>query len=348
MSLLDETVDCVQVSHLSANKLHTYSMVTETLFGLPFRWQGFAFDFDIDVKGGNLTIFASFRLEVRGVNPLQTLSDVSAALGLALANSTTQFESIAHLFGSGFSNASDAFEEITQSDKISLLLDATIDFDVDIDLSLGSIQVNAIINELSTAFIASIADDFEFTIGEYLLRVSPSVELRLQAENDATPFDAVEHPELLSNFSFDGDFVGSISIGVDGTPPVPASITLTAESDDITNAESLEFDLKLDIDLQPIKDALISLLQEIGSLSYPKWLSETAPFLPELRLGCVEKAGVDFLNSTNSSFASVSGFLDAITDSCSSKSLTLSGGYDSDLEQLGMNIVIELGGSRNL
>jgi hypothetical protein len=40
--------------------------------------------------------------------------------------------------------------------------------------------------------------------------------------------------------------------------------------------------------------------------------------------------------------------LDAITDSCSSKSLTLSGGYDSDLEQLGMNIVIELGGSRNL
>lgn len=97
---------------------------------------------------------------------------------------------------------------------------------------------------------------------------------------------------------------------------------------------------------------MVDVLEDIGALSYPKWLSDTAPFLPPLDLTCVSKSGIAYLDENNgtdaSAFSAVSGFFDAIATGCSSDSFTLSGGYDPTAGELSMNVVVVLGGTRNL
>jgi hypothetical protein len=95
---------------------------------------------------------------------------------------------------------------------------------------------------------------------------------------------------------------------------------------------------------------VVALLEEISALSYPEWLTDAAPFLPDIDLTCVATAGIDFLDKAyeDTSTATISAFLNAIRTACSTSSMLLSGGYDSDAGELEVNFVLMLGGSQNV
>jgi hypothetical protein len=94
------------------------------------------------------------------------------------------------------------------------------------------------------------------------------------------------------------------------------------------------------------------ILDDIAAFSYPDWLTDAAPFLPKLDLACVATSGKAFLNTAvqNSTSASVSGFLNAITNGCSSDafSLVISGGYNKRAKELGMNMVLKINAKGNV
>ena len=94
------------------------------------------------------------------------------------------------------------------------------------------------------------------------------------------------------------------------------------------------------------------MLEEIAALSYPKWLTDVAPYLPEIDLGCVATSGMAFLNDAvaNSTTATITGFLHAITIGCSSSKspVVLSGGYDIANQELGIHMTLTNNSSRNM
>jgi hypothetical protein len=130
-------------------------------------------------------------------------------------------------------------------------LNANINVEVRLDLSLEKVQMTSSVKELSSSFVASISDSYDISIQDLSFHVTPRVELHLQTKNTATPFDLLQNPSALNEFSFGGSFVGLVVVGMEG---VPVEISLRALSQDITNTSSLQFDLSLDIDLVPIKD----------------------------------------------------------------------------------------------
>ena len=84
-------------------------------------------------------------------------------------------------------------------------------------------------------------------------------------------------------------------------------------------------------------------------LQYPDFIADIAPFLPRIDLNCVRRSGIQYLDGTDSTHpAAVTDFVDAIAEGCSSDAFTLLGGYNSASEQLEINIVVNLGASRNL
>ena len=215
--------------------------------------QEFVFDLDIDVIDGSLSISAIFELDAKDVSPARLLSDISASLSGLLVNSGTQFQSIASTFDSSFSSATQLLTSIAENDNISLSLSANLNAHVRLELSFDAIEFSTTINELDMAFLAKISDTFDVTIAGFGdLHITPSVQLRLQAENTATPFDLVETPSALGQFQLSGDFDGLLNVAIDD---VPAEISLSAYSSDITNLDSLEFEVTLDIDLVPIEDS---------------------------------------------------------------------------------------------
>ena len=94
------------------------------------------------------------------------------------------------------------------------------------------------------------------------------------------------------------------------------------------------------------------MLDEIAALSYPAWLSKSAPYLPEIDLTCVATSGMSFLNEAiaSSTSATITGFMNAIKDGCSKNpmALVLTGGYDHAREELEINIIVDLNAARNL
>lgn len=141
-------------------------------------------------------------------------------------------------------------------------------------------------------------------------------------------------------------------MGVEG---IPVELYISATSDDITTASSVDFKIGLDIDLFPIRETIIELLEELRGLRYPSFIQQSSPYLPRLDLSCVSKSGIAYLGggdmdatlfsaqktsgqpilSTFSTKCPISGFLTAIADGCSSDGLGLSGGYNSTSEELG-------------
>jgi hypothetical protein len=212
--------------------------------------QEFVFDISVEVEDGSLVIAVSFELHAAGVNPAQTLSDISSSLSGLLQNSGDQFTSITSSFGSALDSAADLFTSIAEDDRITLLLNANLKAEVRLVLNFEAIQFSTTISEMDMAFLARISDTFDISLGDFNVHVTPSVQLRLQAENTALPFDVVENPSALSQFQFSGDFEGIITVGMDG---VPAEISLRAYSPYLTNAESLAFEVRLDINLVPIQ-----------------------------------------------------------------------------------------------
>ena len=212
--------------------------------------QEFTFDINVEVADGALIIKASFEMHAEGVNPAQTLSDVSTSLNELLSDSGNEFQSIASAFGPIFDSSAELFTSIAESDKITLLLNANLKVDVELSLSLDAIELSTSIKELDMAFMASITDTFDIAIGDSNVHVTPTVQLRLQAQNTALPFDVVQNPSALSEYSFSGDFEGTVVVGMDG---VPAEISMRAYSPYLTQIDSLEFEVRLDINLVPIR-----------------------------------------------------------------------------------------------
>ena len=195
---------------------------------------------------GALILTASFEMHAEGVNPAQTLADVSTSLNSLLADSGDEFQSIA----SSFESSAELFASIADSNKITLLLDANLKAGVQLSLSFDAIDFSTSIDQLDMAFVASITDTFDIDVGGSNIQVAPTIQLRLQAQNTALPFDVVQTPSAVSEFSFSGDFEGIVVIGMDG---VPAEISLRAYSPYLTQIDSLEFQVGLDIDLVPIR-----------------------------------------------------------------------------------------------
>ena len=92
------------------------------------------------------------------------------------------------------------------------------------------------------------------------------------------------------------------------------------------------------------------MLDEIAALSYPKWLADVAPYLPDLDFTCVARSGQSYLEASvsNTTVATVSEFLHAITTGCRNDDLVLSGGYNQGTEELEINMVLAASAGSNL
>ena len=167
------------------------------------------FDLSVEVENGSIVVAVTFALNAQDVNPAQTLSDVSSSLSSLLAGSSGAFESITSSFGETFDAAAQLFTEIAEDDRITLLLNAKLDVSAKLALSFESRSFSAVINEASMALLAKLSDTFDISIGNFGdLHITPSVQLRLQVENTATPFDVIDHPSYLKQVFFQGDFEG--------------------------------------------------------------------------------------------------------------------------------------------
>ena len=180
-----------------------------------------------------------------GVNPANTLSDISTSLSGLLADSGDQFVSIASEFGSAFESTEELFTSI--ADRITLSLNANFNVEASLELSVEAISFSTKINELKSDLLAVIVDAFDVTIVE-TLHITASVQLRLQAESTNSPLD----PSTLEELLFSGDFEGVVNVALDY---VPSEISLRAYSPFLTDAETLEFEAALDIDLLPIQES---------------------------------------------------------------------------------------------
>ena len=228
-------------------------------------FKDFDFDLNVDTVDGSLVIDARFILNAEGVNPLQTLSDISSALNGLLADSVEQFESIASSFGTTFESAAELFNGIAEDDRITLLLNAKLDVAARLELSFEAVSFTAKINEANMALLAKITDTFDVAIGSFGdLHITPSIQLRLQAENTATPFSMTENPSALGQVSFSGDLEGIINVGMDN---VPAELSLRVFSPYLTTTDNLEFEVRLDINLVPIQDSECDSLMYIDCIS---------------------------------------------------------------------------------
>jgi hypothetical protein len=132
-------------------------------------------------------------------------------------------------------------------------MDVNLNVKVRLELSFSDISFSTTINDLSMVLLASITDAFDVTIGTFGdMHITPSLQLQLQAENTATPFDMVSNPSALTEISFNGNFQGIVTVNVDN---IPMAISLIAHSTDLPNAAALDFEARLDIDLVPISDS---------------------------------------------------------------------------------------------
>lgn len=95
---------------------------------------------------------------------------------------------------------------------------------------------------------------------------------------------------------------------------------------------------------------VIEILHEIASLSYPYWMADVAPYLPDIDLTCVATSGINYFNNSiaSSTSATVSGFLDAIMVGCSSDAFLLSGGYNNSKQELDINMIVETSANTSL
>ena len=330
------------------------------------------FDITVDVVDGTLLIGATFRVHAKNVNPASTLSDISFALNDLLSDSGSELDSIVSLFGSAFNSSAELFSSITQLDKITLLLDANLNAEAKLVLkyldpnqlistNVDAIQLFTHINEVGLALIGEIKDAFEVTISGYgNLQVTPSVHLDLKVKNTATPFEVHQNPLSLEKYQTSGEFKGMITVAGEN---FPADVILQAYSPNLLHADSLGYVVGLDVDLVPMTESefisglcllfpsiiidllffsgIISVLDEIAALSYPTWLLDTVPYMPDLDLTCIATSGKGFLESHYFTYGTVSDFTNVIMSECSYDSLQLSGGYDITSQELKLNVVVK-------
>ena len=96
-------------------------------------------------------------------------------------------------------------------------------------------------------------------IGGTRVRISPAIMLDLEAKNSALPINLIQDASDIGEIDFAGSFGAKLNVAVDG---IPAEIFITAASDDISNAASVDFSVGVDIDLYPVRDT-VSLLRAL-------------------------------------------------------------------------------------
>ena len=150
---------------------------------------------------------------------------MSVSLNDTLQDYGGDFEAMVEALGSSFKSATELFESIASSEKILMSFDATIDFNVTLDMSLDDFMIVSSLNEFRTAFTADIADEFSIPLGSrpWNLGIEPQLTLSLEANNTAVPFDVFQYPNKLSEFIYDGQIEALIIVGVEG---VPAEVSL--------------------------------------------------------------------------------------------------------------------------
>lgn len=194
---------------------------------------------------GSLALGARFTVNVVDVNPAATLRDISNSLRTTLQDSSASFQDLTSAFSSTFDKASELLGAVAESDKIKLQLSCAIDLKVALDLSISSFTASSMLNQMEARFRAVIADDFTFEADPLpLIKISPHIDLSLEAKNNMVPFDVLKEASKLSSFDFDGYFDSFVLVGVDG---VPAQVYARASSDNITGLSNLEFELGLDL-----------------------------------------------------------------------------------------------------
>jgi hypothetical protein len=117
--------------------------------------QGVSFDLDVgESESGSLSLDVRLEFDFVGVNPAQTLLDISMGIGNKLNGLSSDFEGLTTSLRSNFDDAADLLSAIANSDRIELLLDAKIVLAV--SLSLSSFDVSATLEAFDTSLIASI------------------------------------------------------------------------------------------------------------------------------------------------------------------------------------------------
>lgn len=200
-----------------------------------------------------MSLMATFVVNVEGVNPLLALQNAADSLNATLQSVGSEFQDVVNApgFVDGFSNAADFLANITEANKVTLALDATIDVAVAIELSTSNFAVAAEVRALSSALSVRAEESFEANVGGFYVTVSPTIGLQLSANNTAVPFSLFGGSGLTS-FDFGGSLDSRVVVMVEG---VPAAVTFEAALPDLTNASSLEFDVFVDIDLYPIRES---------------------------------------------------------------------------------------------
>lgn len=122
--------------------------------------------------------------------------------------------------------------------------------------------------------------------------INPSIYLSLDAENTRVPIDLKNNVSDIAVFDFAGTFRAGVNVGVEG---IPVELYISASSDDIVRESSIDFEIGVDIDLYPLRNTMIGLLDELRVISYPRFIQQSAPFLPRLDLGCVSRSGIAYL-----------------------------------------------------
>ena len=176
---------------------------------------------------------ARFVLNVQGVDPIETLSDIASSLNNTLQESGGELKSIVSSFGSSLGSVSDIFDAISKN--VDLSLDALLDVSVGVDLSLDNFDLDVQVNELEASLSALIDKDFGIQIEDYFIGIRPILALNIEAKNTATPFSLTSSnvTKNLTQFEFAGDLDAVVSVGVDG---VPAEVSLRASSDDLVSS----------------------------------------------------------------------------------------------------------------
>jgi hypothetical protein len=207
----------------------------------------------IDIAdGGALSIMATFVVNVKGVSPALALQNAADSLNATLQSVGLEFQGVANGFVDGFSNAADFLAQITETNRLTLALDAAIDVTVAIALSTSGFAVSSELRALSSALSVRVEESFETNVGGFAVAVAPAIELILTAENTAVPFDLFEGSGL-ATFDFGGSLDCRVVVTVEG---VPAAVTFEAAVPDITNATAtVDFDVFVDIDLYPIRES---------------------------------------------------------------------------------------------
>lgn len=204
---------------------------------------------------GALILSSKFVLDLRSVDPIPTLQDISSSVSDSLGDQTGSFNSFVSLIDQSLDSVSNFLELVAQDNRTQLMLDALLDFSIGLNMSSSSLGISSELKHFTTKLNANIASEFRPSFGSQDLQflVTPSIILNLEASNYATPFNVFDAPGDLTKFTFEGWFDSSVTVGIE-TPQFPATVTMSASSEDITSGEQLNFTLTLDIDLRPISN----------------------------------------------------------------------------------------------